>query len=106
MADSVKWLDTAFGVYEPSTDWNAVSGLYVFAARQGSELAGYRWRALYVGQTRSLASRLPTHEKWSEAVQLGATHIHVRVEELVDKRVRLERALIEAYRPPLNEALT
>ena len=41
MADYVKWLDTAFGVYEPSTDWNAVSGLYVFAARQGSELAGY-----------------------------------------------------------------
>ena len=60
------------------------------------------WTALYVGQTESLAARLPTHERWLEATRLGATHIHVRVEPLAMLRAAMEQQLIQTYQPRLN----
>lgn len=98
MSHKVKWLDYEFQVYYPKTDWNEVAGLYIFA---GLNSRG-TWGALYIGSAASLAERLPTHEKWSAAVKLGATHIHAKVEPNVLTRLAREKILIQHYQPRLN----
>ena len=94
------WLNYDFEVHDPAeARWNEVPGLYVFARwDSGAQL----WRPQYIGQARSLANRLPTHEKWPEAEQLGSTHIHARVEQDAQQRGAIERELIQAFKPPLN----
>ena len=48
----------------------------------------------------------PAHSRKVVGGSSARGHAHsCRVEDLVDKRVRLESALIEAYQPPLNDAL-
>ena len=62
----------------------------------------FGWRPLYVGKTQDFSARLPTHERWLEAVLLGATHIHARTEGNSWLRMLIEQELIETFRPPLN----
>ena len=97
--DTATWLDSIFTVSLPQTNWDAGASLYIFAQRGGLMRL---WTALYVGQTESLAARLPTHERWLEATRLGATHIHVRVEPLAMLRAEMEQQLIQTYQPRLN----
>jgi excinuclease UvrABC nuclease subunit len=99
MTISVQWLSYDFTVYNPlMTTWNDVAGVYVFT---GLDRIG-RWIALYIGQADSLRTRLSRHEQWSPAVRLGATHVHAMVVPLQADRDRIERELIQAYRPTLN----
>ena len=102
---TVNWLGYEFEVYQHDANWNEVAGLYVFAVQELGDQETLVWSALYVGQTDSLKSRLPTHEKWPEAVQLGATHVHARVEPEAKQRALIEQALIDACQPPLNVQL-
>ena len=98
MSDTARWLDHEFTIYTNDTDWNAVAGLYIFA---GENSKG-QWFPLYIGQTESLAERLPNHEDWPEAEILAATHIHARVEADESRRLALEAQLIQHYQPHLN----
>lgn len=75
-----------------------VAGLYIFAGRNSANL----WVALYVGQTDSFALRIPTHERWTEAARLGATHVHAMAESQAAMRDTIEAELIGAYQPRLN----
>lgn len=94
------WTHWTFNVFDPSvTTWNAVPGIYIFAGRD--PLFG-RWQAVYVGQARSFADRLPSHERWAEAVRSGATHVHALVVHGDPQRDAIERALIAAHAPRLN----
>ena len=98
-----KWLDYEFEVCDPAGNWNEVPGLYVFAGVESGPQGTRRWRALYVGQTQDFSDRLPNHGDWSEAQDLGATHIHARVEESEAKRDQIECEIWKAFQPPLNE---
>ena len=105
-----RWGGHEFSVhdYDPTTDWPDVSGVYVFAKRgawtglglaQGNPMD---WEPLYVGETESFKNRpLANHETWPAAVKLGATHIHIRNEGMVGRKL-LEVHLIKKYDPPLN----
>ena len=99
MSETTWWLDHEFTVHEPSDDWPAASGLYIFAGR---DPIFSTWNPLYVGRAKAFARRLPNHERWQEAEMLGGTHIHLRVERLGASLIALEKELIEAYQPPLN----
>lgn len=101
----VIWGDWDFTVYRMDGDWTEVGGLYVFARRETDYSGNSLWRALYVGQTHNFADRLPTHPRWQEAQQLGATHVHARTEENAVRRVEVEAALIFSLQPPLNVQL-
>ena len=81
-----------------STTWNKVAGLYIFTYDDGQY-----WRPLYVGQTNDFSTRIPSHERFEEAVRNGATHIHAVVVEQQANRDRWEKLLISAHLPPLNE---
>jgi excinuclease UvrABC nuclease subunit len=99
MTISVQWLSYDFTVYNPlMTTWNDVAGVYVFT---GLDRIG-RWIALYIGQADSLRNRFSSHEQWSPAVRLGATHVHAMVVPLKADRDRIEQELIQAYQPTLN----
>lgn len=99
-APTVTWLNLAFEVYEgvPGNHWHDVPGIYIFA-----RLDHDGWRAIYIGETGSLATRLPGHERGEEALLAGATHVHARVEREAETRVARQNALIANYQPELND---
>ena len=87
-------------VYEPLpmlSNWTDVGGNYIFARQQSNG-----WYLLYVGQCDSFRKRMPTHERWAEAVRLGATHVLAHVNQNDSLRLLEERDLIRRYAPELN----
>jgi excinuclease UvrABC nuclease subunit len=101
MSATATWLTYEFGVYTPSTAWNDVAGVYIFAGVNAQN----RWVALYVGQAESLRDRFSSHEQWGPAIRLGATHIHACVITDAGTRDAVERELIQACQPRLNTQL-
>lgn len=101
MSNKALWLIHEFSVHDHDTDWNEVAGVYIFA---GVNSEG-KWSPLYIGQAESLAARLPTHERWLEAVRLGATHVHAMTVTNAALRVEIESNLIQSYQPRLNVQL-
>lgn len=94
-----KWLSYEFTIYEmDSASWSELAGVYIFAgiAQNG------QWSALYIGQCENFKDRLANHERWAEARQRGATHVHARVVPLAAGRTAIERELIGACQPLLN----
>lgn len=86
----ISWLSYEFSVHELNVTWSHVGAVYLFCGVKQPE---NQWIPLYVGRADDLADRLSTHERWPEAVQLGAN------------RERIERELIQAYQPQLNVQL-
>ena len=101
MSNTVSWLGHEFTVLEYSANWNDVAGIYIFA---GQNPRG-EWYPLYIGQTYSFASRIPSHPEWSAAKRLGATRVHAWVEEEEVNRGALEEELIRQFQPRLNVQL-
>ena len=95
---NVSWCGYHFSVHTMDGAWNDVGGVYVFAGRNLG-----RWKTYYVGQTRSFANRLPSHERWAEAKRLGATHVHIRRVSNASRRRAIEIELIRNLNPPLND---
>lgn len=98
-AERVDWLSFRMKVCRQDTDWRDVPGVYVFAER---DVTDGGWMAWYIGQADSFKDRIPNHERWDEAVECGATHVHAIVIEDEARRDSAESALIEHYQPPLN----
>ena len=63
-----------FNVYDTNTTWNDVAGIYIFCGISQQN----KWVPIYIGQTDSFCNRIPQHEQWTPASELGATHIHAR----------------------------
>lgn len=101
MSDKVTWLTYEFNVHIPNVSWNDVAGIYIFTGVNQAN----QWVPLYIGQASSLADRLANHERWQEAVRLGATHIHARTVSQQATRNLIEQELIQAYQPRLNTQL-
>jgi len=102
MAEKISWLSYEFNVHEPNAPWSHVGAVYLFCGVKQPE---NQWILLYVGQTDDLADRLSTHERWPEAVQLGATHVHARAVPQVANRDLIEQELIRVYQPRMNVQL-
>ena len=96
------WGGCQFSVYDLDADWNDVGGIYIFAKRRLTNLVD-PWLALYVGQAKSFADRIPAHEVWPGARDAAVTHVHALVEDSVSIRTSIERGLIQEYQPPLND---
>lgn len=99
MADTATWLGHEFTVYKIDGIWSKdCGGVYIFCGVNQQN----QWVALYVGLCECFCDRLTNHDRWEEAVALGATHVHARAEKLEATRASLEEQLIQAYQPPLN----
>ncbi len=92
-----------YRIYDLSATWNNVPGNYIFSKWEGSALEG-QWVSLYIGETDSFEARLvPSHERWSAALQEGMTHIHAHTGSTVHKTRRYEEwNLIRKHMPVLN----
>jgi excinuclease UvrABC nuclease subunit len=92
----------SYGICTFFGNWAKEPGNYAFTHpnSQGS------WRVIYIGEAKNLHERMANHEKWTKAVQLGATHVlaHVNPSGAV-ARLAEEADLIAAYNPPLNVQL-
>lgn len=96
---AVKWEGYNFEVYDPSqTTWNDYPGVYVFAGINPVN----QWVPLYVGQADSFRNRIPSHERWTQAAQMGATHVLAITVPQVAIRDGLERGMIATFQPALN----
>jgi hypothetical protein len=60
------------------------------------------WEPLYVGIADDLHTRLTGHERWAEAVKLGATHLVAQGLAALAARQKAEQDLIGYWNPPLN----
>lgn len=101
MSDKVSWLSHEFSVNQHGANWNNVGGVYIFAGVTPQN----QWKAYYIGKADSFQSRIPSHERWDEAVRLGATHVHAKAVSQEAARVQVETELIQAYQPSLNTQL-
>jgi len=93
------WLEYKFTIYSIETDWRGMTGrgVYIFV---NHFLAP---KALYIGETRSFLDRLPDHEKWGMAIDLGMSQVHIlSVLGSKNDREYIEKRLIRHYKPPLN----
>ncbi len=103
MSNTVQWLSYQFHVCDYYGKWREIGGVYIFT---GFNLLTYGWRLpSYIGESGNLRERMSGHEKWRQAVALGATHVHVMVVEQAFQRIMVEQELIQAYNPPLNDTL-
>lgn len=99
----VNWAGYQFLVYKPEDAHRALmGGIYVFAKLTSDWIGNRTWQALYVGQAMYFSTRLPGHERWAEAVNLGANQIHLMVENNPFQRKQIEDYLIVNLHPPLN----
>ena len=73
------------------------SGVYMFVRR-----ANQVWQPVYVGIADDLPTRLNGHERWAEAVAIGATHLVARGQAALADRQKAEQDLIGYWNPPLN----
>ncbi|MBA2125069.1 hypothetical protein DLM45_02360 [Hyphomicrobium methylovorum] len=82
-----------------SKPFNRVAANYVFA----KQLPNGNFSPLYFGETGDLSSRMPTHEVWSQAIRLGATHALAHSTQGGEQARRAEESdLIARWNPPLN----
>jgi hypothetical protein len=76
-----------------------VGGNYGFLKPTGNS----HWSPLYFGQADNLRNRLRNHDRWAEAVRLGATVIVTHTTPAGElARLAEERDLIAKWNPPLN----
>jgi excinuclease UvrABC nuclease subunit len=97
MENTAKWKTYEFQVLQKDASWNAVGGVYIFAGIKDNF-----WRAYYIGQAESFKTRMLNHDKWDEARELGATHVHAMTIQQAASRDAIERDLIQSFQPQLN----
>jgi hypothetical protein len=77
----------------------AVAGNYAFVKR----LPNGNYLPHYFGQAEDLQDRIPTHERWADAIRAGATNVMAHATPAGEQaRLDEERDLIEGWQPALN----
>jgi hypothetical protein len=77
-------------------------GNYIYA----KQTEGGEWIPLYIAQTRDMHQRLEGHEKMQDAMENGATHVHVHLSTAGQAtRCSEERDLIQRWKPVCNEQI-
>lgn len=97
MSQEIEWNGNKLKVLNKDANWSDASGIYIFAG-----IVGEYWEAFYIGKCDSFKNRIPDHERWNEAAQLGATHVHAKTVSQAASRDNLEESLIREFQPPLN----
>lgn len=92
-----------FGVYPVDTSFKAVGAVYIFTQRTEDAAGKGTHSFLYIGQTDSLADRLPRHEKWPCARRNGVNCICVHVDNDEGSRLYKETDLRAANNTPCND---
>ena len=107
MSDYIDWPDATGRTYRywflatpaVASSIQDVAGNYVFAKR----LPNGNYVPLYFGIADSLRNRIPSHDRWHDAVRAGATHVLAHTTPAGDTaQAAEEKALIQHWNPTLN----
>ncbi len=103
MADKCTWMGASgkeylYDIYPINTDWNDVSGNYIFA----KEPSPHKWQAVYIGETESFKDRLPTHNELPCIKRNGGTHVHTHTNSNSRARLDEEKDLLANNTTPCN----
>ncbi len=93
----------SFEVYPTNTTFNAVGAVYIFTKRVVDASGKGTHTFLYIGQTESLAARIPNHEKWDCVTRHGANCICVHLDNNERSRLTKETDLRASNRTPCND---
>lgn len=93
----------SFEVYSADTSFSAVGAVYIFTERTVDGTGKGTHTFLYIGQTESLADRIPHHEKWPCVNSNGANCICVHRDSNEDSRLAKETDLRAAHNTPCND---
>jgi hypothetical protein len=89
-----------YQIYPIDAVLQALPGNYIYAVRTEDG----HWVPIYISQTRDLHQRLEGHVGVSDAIQNGATHMHVHyASEGPAARCSEERDLVLRWQPVCNE---
>lgn len=91
-----------FTVCDMYAAWNDVPGVYLFVRRPGLFDPLPFPVVSYVGQCSSFADRMCGHERWEEALRIGANEVHALVLNYQADRNVVELDLIRVLQPSLN----
>lgn len=75
----------------------AIAGNYMFVKQVQNG-----WVPVYIGIADDLSNRLPSHERWADALAAGATRVMAHTNLNPDVRAAEEADLIGYWNPPLN----
>ena len=92
-----------FEVYPIDTTFNAVGAVYIFTKRTVDSTGKGTHTFIYIGQTDSLADRIPNHEKWPCIKRNNANCICVHLDNSEQSRRRKEEDLITGNDAPCNK---
>jgi hypothetical protein len=92
-----------FDVHSSDTTFNAVGAVYIFTKRTVDANNTGSHKALYIGETESLATRIPNHEKWPCVRKHGVNCICVHRDDSERSRLNKETDLRAAYSTPCND---
>jgi hypothetical protein len=86
--------------YDRFTDWLDCPANYAFACV--NRLIG-GWTILYLGEALNIRDRMSGHDRWDDALAVGATHVLGHANSTDEEaRKAEERDLIARYNPILN----
>ena len=93
----------SFEVYSIETTFNAVGAVYIFTKRTVDPSGKGTHTFIYIGQTDSLADRIPSHEKWPCIKRNGSNCICVHRDDSEKSRLEKEADLIAGNETPCNK---
>ncbi len=92
-----------FEVYSLDTTFNTVGAVYIFTKRTVDSSGKDTYTSIYIGQTDSLADRIPNHEKWSCIKRSNSNCICIHRDENEQSRLKKEADLIAVNDTPCNK---
>jgi hypothetical protein len=89
-----------FEIHEINEGFPALPGTYIYAGQSEDG----QWVPIYIAQTRDLHQRLEGHVSVTDAINQGATHIHVHLSSTGQAaRCSEEHDLVSLWHPVCNE---
>ena len=91
-----------FEIFPLTATFRPLPGVYIYA----KELSDGDWSPIYISQTRDLHQRLEGHVTLQDAIEHGATHIHVHHSTVGQgARCTEEQDLIHRWQPECNDVI-
>ena len=86
-----------FSIHAINDSFSKEGAVYIFTKPQSRA-----YLPVYIGKTDNMKERFSNHEKWDDIIKLGATKVHIHIDNVEKSRIQKETDLIERWKPELN----
>lgn len=92
----------SFNIYPYGTNFKEIGAVYSISKRTAKSDGSGTHTQIYIGQTNNLSERFDDHHKKSCFKRHNANCHSIHQESNENKRLEIEKDLINAYDPPCN----